>query len=137
VVVGESNRDALVEFLCIHHGRETRNDRQLEQGVERNPEGKITSCRNRGDTQVNQKLDCKWRCKSLCLRLKPASISHTLELLTMLFTFIDCTTSDSCHSGDTVYGIPRIAIEVLSRAGCLEVPALPISACWYLGCRQQ
>jgi hypothetical protein len=25
----------------------------------------------------------------------------------------------------------------LSRAGCLEVPALPISACWYLECRQQ
>ena len=30
--------------------------------VERDPEGKITSHRKRGDTQVNLKLDCKWRC---------------------------------------------------------------------------
>jgi hypothetical protein len=62
VVVGKSNKDAYVEFLCIHHGTETRNNRQLEQDVERNPEGKITSHRKRGDTQVNLKLDCKWRC---------------------------------------------------------------------------
>ena len=42
--------------------RLTRNNRQLEQDVERDPEGKITSHRKRGDTQVNLKLDCKWRC---------------------------------------------------------------------------
>ena len=79
MVVGKSNKDAFVEFLCIHHSTETRNDRQLEQDVERDPEGKITSC---GDTQVNQKLDFKWRCNSKSrnvarLRLRPASISHT------------------------------------------------------------
>jgi hypothetical protein len=56
VVVGKSNKGAFVEFLCIYHSAETRNDRQLEQGVERNPEGKITSRRKRGDTQVNQKI---------------------------------------------------------------------------------
>ena len=53
VVVGKSNKDAFVEFLCIHHGTQTRNDRQLEQDVERDPEGKITSRRKRGDVQVN------------------------------------------------------------------------------------
>jgi hypothetical protein len=28
VVVGKSNKDAYVEFLCIHHGTETRNNRE-------------------------------------------------------------------------------------------------------------
>jgi hypothetical protein len=28
VVVGESNKDAFVEFLCIHHNTEIWNDRQ-------------------------------------------------------------------------------------------------------------
>jgi hypothetical protein len=84
MVVGKSNKGAFVEFLCIHHSTETRNDRQLEQDIERDPEGKIISRRKHEDTQVNQKLDCKWRCKSKCrnvarlrLRLRPASISHT------------------------------------------------------------
>jgi hypothetical protein len=82
VVVRKSNKDAFVEFLRIHHSTETRNDHQLEQDVEHDLEGKITSRRKRGDTQVNQKLDCKWRCKSKSrnvarLRLRPASISHT------------------------------------------------------------
>jgi hypothetical protein len=44
VVVGRSDKDAFAEFLCIHHSTETRNDRQLEQDVRHNPEGK------RGDT---------------------------------------------------------------------------------------
>ena len=30
VVVGKSNKNAFIEFLCIHHSAETRNDRQLE-----------------------------------------------------------------------------------------------------------
>jgi hypothetical protein len=66
VVVGKSDKDAFVEFLCIHHSTETRNDWQLKQDVERDPEGKITSRRKRRDTQVNQKLDYKWRCKDKC-----------------------------------------------------------------------
>ena len=61
MVVGKLNKDAFVEFLCIYHGTQTRNDRQLEQDVERDPKGKITSRRKRGDVQVNQKLDYKWR----------------------------------------------------------------------------
>jgi hypothetical protein len=32
---------------------------------------------------------------------------------------------------------PSALPEKALRAGCLEVPALPISACWYLECRQQ
>ena len=53
VVVGKSNKGAFVEFLCIHHSTETRNDRKLKQDVERDPEDKTTSRRKRGDTQVN------------------------------------------------------------------------------------
>ena len=62
VVVGKSNKNSFVKFLCIHHSAETRNDRQLGQDIERDPEGEITSRRKRGDIQVIQKLDCKWRC---------------------------------------------------------------------------
>jgi hypothetical protein len=37
VVVGKSNKGSFVEFLCIHHSTETRNHRELEQNVERDP----------------------------------------------------------------------------------------------------
>jgi hypothetical protein len=50
---GGSGQVAFVEFLCMHHNTETRNDRQFEQDVERDPEGKITSRRKRRDTRVN------------------------------------------------------------------------------------
>jgi len=60
VVIGKSNKDGtpFVEFLCVHHGTQSRNDRELEEEVERDPEGNITSRRQRGDTQMIQKLDC-------------------------------------------------------------------------------
>ena len=74
MVVGKRIRTLSFEFLCIRHNTENRNDRQLEQDVERDPEGKITSRRKRRDTQVNQKLDCKRR--YICL-LKFAYISAT------------------------------------------------------------
>jgi hypothetical protein len=48
--VGKLDKDAFVELLRIHHRTETRNDRQFEQDIERDPEGKITSRRKRGDT---------------------------------------------------------------------------------------
>jgi hypothetical protein len=38
----------VVGKLCIHHRTEIRNDRQLEQDVERDPEDKTTSRRKRG-----------------------------------------------------------------------------------------
>ena len=60
VVVGKSNKGSFVEFLCIHHSTETQNHRELEHNVEKDPEGRIVSRRKRGDTQVNQKLDCRW-----------------------------------------------------------------------------
>jgi hypothetical protein len=59
-VVGKSNKGSFVEFLCIHHSTETQNHRELEHNVEKDPEGRIVSRRKRGDTQVNQKLDCRW-----------------------------------------------------------------------------
>jgi hypothetical protein len=53
VLVGKPSKDAFVEFLYIDHSTETRNNRRLEQDVERDLEGKIISCRRRGDTQAN------------------------------------------------------------------------------------
>jgi hypothetical protein len=52
VVVGRSDKDVFAEFLCIRHSTETRNDRQLEQDVRHDPEGK------RGYLG-EPKLDCK------------------------------------------------------------------------------
>jgi hypothetical protein len=40
------------EFLCIHHGTVTSNRRELEDEVEKDSEGKVTSKRQRGNTQV-------------------------------------------------------------------------------------
>jgi hypothetical protein len=49
------------EFLCIHHGTVTHNHRELEDEVEKDSEGKVTSKRQRGNTRMMQKLDCGWR----------------------------------------------------------------------------
>ena len=61
MVIGKSNK-GFIEFLCIHHSTETRNYRELKQNIKKDPEGRIVSRRKRGETQVNQKLDCRWRC---------------------------------------------------------------------------
>jgi hypothetical protein len=52
VVVGKSSQDGTprAEFLCIHHGISTRNDRALEDEVEKDSESKITSKRQRDNT---------------------------------------------------------------------------------------
>jgi hypothetical protein len=50
VVVGKSNKNTFIEFLCIYHSAETRNDRQLKQQIKRDFKGKIVSRRKRGDT---------------------------------------------------------------------------------------
>jgi hypothetical protein len=71
VVVGRSSKDAFVEFLYIDHSTETQNNRRLEQDVERDLEGKIISCRRRGDTQVN----CKWRCKSKSRKSRKSGVT--------------------------------------------------------------
>ena len=63
VVIGKSSQDGTprAEFLCIHHGAMTRSHRELEDEVEKDSEDNITSKRQRGNTQVMQKLDCGWR----------------------------------------------------------------------------
>ena len=62
VVAGKSYKEGTPrnEFLCIHHGDKTRNDRGLEEKVEKDSEGKIISQRQREATFVKQK-SCKWR----------------------------------------------------------------------------
>src|SRR5271155_1546783 len=47
------------QYLCIHHSSKTRNDRRLEEEVERDSEKRITSRRQRNSV-VNQKWDCKF-----------------------------------------------------------------------------
>jgi hypothetical protein len=44
-------------FRCFHHGSATRNQRKLEARVKKNNERKITSKRQRGNTNVYQ-LEC-------------------------------------------------------------------------------
>lgn len=46
-------------WQCVHHGKETRNWRKLEDRVEVNEEGTITSRRKRDGTSVGQ-LGCDW-----------------------------------------------------------------------------
>jgi hypothetical protein len=46
-------------FRCKHHGTETRNDRHLEERVEKDDENNITSKRQRNNTLVSQ-LSCGW-----------------------------------------------------------------------------
>ena len=61
VVTGRTRKDSGKEnyqFLCSHHGAETRNYRGLKERVERDSEGIIISDRKR-DTLHNKK-DCKW-----------------------------------------------------------------------------
>lgn len=55
-MIGKSNKGGtpFVEFLCAHHGTQSRNDRELEDEVERDPEGNITSRRQCGNTQMIQ-----------------------------------------------------------------------------------
>jgi len=63
VVVGKSSQDGTprAEFLCIHHGIATQNDRGPEDEVEKDSKGKVTSKRQRDNTQVMQKLRLAWR----------------------------------------------------------------------------
>jgi hypothetical protein len=46
-------------FQCKHHPVETRNDRHLEERVEKDDEDKITSRRQRNNTLVGR-LSCEW-----------------------------------------------------------------------------
>jgi hypothetical protein len=46
-------------FACVYHGKETRNWRKLEDHVERDGEGQITSKRQRELTLASQ-LQCQW-----------------------------------------------------------------------------
>lgn len=41
------------DFRCIHYGRQTANCRQLEEHVERDDEGKITTCCKQEATNIN------------------------------------------------------------------------------------
>jgi hypothetical protein len=60
---GGTKANPSYRFRCIHHGVETRNDRKLEDCVERDSEGKISSKRKKESTNVRQ-LECLW--SALC-----------------------------------------------------------------------
>ncbi len=52
----------IANFKCLFHGQETRNWRQLENTVERDDQGTITSTRRRNYTVVHQ-TGCNWACR--------------------------------------------------------------------------
>ena len=60
----------------------TRNHRGLEGEVEKDSEGKITSKRQRGNTQVMQKLSCGWR-GVVSHRFPHACAADRIRILTM------------------------------------------------------
>ena len=86
-------------FRCIHHGEETRNDRELEDDVEKDSEGRIISERQRGATHTKQK-ECKWYAycsfknigkktsgiKGYCLIVRELSHSHRLVDNPLIYT---------------------------------------------------
>jgi hypothetical protein len=49
------SRNPSKRFQCIHHGKKTRNDGDLEHRVEKDSEGKIISKRQRDATHIKQK----------------------------------------------------------------------------------
>ena len=56
---GGTKTNPSYRFRCIFHGGKTQNNRKLEDRVEYNDEGKITSKRQRNGTNVRQ-LQCPW-----------------------------------------------------------------------------
>jgi hypothetical protein len=60
---GGTKANPSYRFRCIHHGVETRNDRKLEDHVERDSEGKRISKRKVEGRPVHQ-LECPW--SALC-----------------------------------------------------------------------
>ena len=67
------------QYKCIHHGKETQNNRQLELHVERDTEGNLITRRKRDGTYTQQK-DCPWEVY-LSLRKAERGSSRTALLL--------------------------------------------------------
>jgi hypothetical protein len=71
-----------VQYKYVHHGKETRNTRQLENDVQRDDEENITMRRKRQNTLIMKK-DCPWAV-SLCKRMgedEPEYLSLTVTTL--------------------------------------------------------
>src|SRR5947207_5867463 len=60
---GGSKGNPSLRLLCLHHGTTTQNTRRLEDEIERDKDGNITSRRQRNNTTVGQ-LGCTW--EGLC-----------------------------------------------------------------------
>lgn len=86
-------------FACIHHHDQTRNDRELEDQVEKDSEDKIVSKRQRNNTRTKQK-GCKWSAycsykntgkresgiKGYCLVAKELFHSHCFAESPLIYT---------------------------------------------------
>ena len=86
-------------FRCIHHGKETANTRNLEEHVDRNKEGKITTRRQRESTNINAR-DCPYfvylsykqigqrgtREYGLVLGVKNNAHSHTMAVNPLIYS---------------------------------------------------
>ena len=66
-----------IQYKCVHYGQKTRNTRQLEDHVQRDIEGVITTRRQRQNTQILKK-QCPWTVY-LCKRVGARDIA-TLSL---------------------------------------------------------
>lgn len=91
VIRGHGNTTACRRFRCIHHGVETRNDRELEDRVVKDSDKNIITKRKRDNTYTSQKA-CQWYVlcsfkdiekrgsgtKGYCLTAKELHHSHRL-----------------------------------------------------------
>ncbi|KAF7505209.1 hypothetical protein GJ744_001138 [Endocarpon pusillum] len=66
---GINSKRAHYQYKCIHHGKETRNHRQLELHVERDADGKPTTKRQRESTHTQQR-DCPWEVYLLLRKIR-------------------------------------------------------------------
>ena len=80
-------------FRCIFHGEKTQNNRKLEDRVEYDNEGKITSKRQRGATNVRQ-LQCPWAALCSYKDIGKRGSGNKGYILTMQDDTHSCTAAD-------------------------------------------
>jgi len=127
VVIGKSSQDGTprAEFLCIHHGTATLNRRELEDEVEMDSEGNITSKRQRDNTQVMQNFDCGWR-GVVSYRFPHAGAVDRIWILTM--TCISHTHTMKNPFGYQVHVKDTVEYQVLTaKARKMRIAMIPYS----------
>ena len=73
-----------IQYKCVHHGKETRNFRQLEDHIDHDAEGAVTSRRRRENTYTLKK-ECPW---AVSLVKHVPGKADDMSFLSLTVTFI-------------------------------------------------